>query len=252
MSSTDPTAALTTFDLDRYHNPFVAGRVEQIERLLPSCGGGRILELGCGPGFFTRLLRSRGWRVTVVDLQPAHLTLAAPAAEDVLCGDVLATAATLPSARFEAVVALEIIEHLTEDAGAELLRHAYRVLAPGGWLMLSTPNRWSPEGLAGHYIGDRLLRRGRWQAWDPSHQHVYSSLEILRLVRRSGFAIEGVRGFWYSMDVPRLGRVGRSHVSAGRFPWNRFGFNIALRARRLAGDQPATGATASTQPSSDS
>ena len=223
---------MPAFDLERYRSPFVAGRAQQIEALLPDGGGDDALELGCGPGHFTRLLRARRWKPTSVDLEPAHLESAAVAAEATLLGDVLEVAKSLPAGRFGLVLALEIIEHLALPGGVELLAHAHRVLRDGGWLVLSTPNRWSLEGLMGYYVEEKLRRGERWQAWDPSHLHVYSSREILALARRAGFSIEAVRGYWYATEIPRLGRVRLPLQASARAPLNRLGFNVAFRARK--------------------
>jgi len=223
---------VSTFDLERYRSPFVAGRAVQIEAILPNGCERDALELGCGPGYFTRMLRTRQWKPTCVDLEPEHLERAAEAAEMTLCGDALAVIATLDEHRFGLVLALEIIEHMPREAGELLLTHAFRVLRPGGWLVLSTPNRWSLEGLAGYYIEEKLRGRERWQAWDPTHQYVYSSGEMLALVRRAGFSVEAVRGYWYATDLPRIGRVRLPLEASGRFPLNRLGFSLSLRARK--------------------
>jgi SAM-dependent methyltransferase len=223
---------VSAFDLARYREPFVAGRAAQIDRILPRGADRDAIELGSGPGFFTRMLRARDWRPTCVDREPAHLAQAAAAAETTVLGDALAVIAAERAGRFGLVLALEIVEHLPRAAGAELVAHAFRVLVPGGWLVLSTPNRWSLEGLAGHYVEEKLRCGARWQAWDPTHQHVYSSREILGLVRGAGFAIEAVRGYWYATELPAIGRVRLPIEASGSFPLNRLGFNLALRARR--------------------
>jgi len=223
---------MPTFDLERYRSPFVARRAVQIEAMLPDGGDLDALELGCGPGYFTRMLRARHWKPTCVDLEPEHLACAAEAAEATLCGDALAVIATLDERRFGLVLALEIIEHMPREVGEQLLAQAFRVLRPGGFLVLSTPNRWSLEGLAGYYIEEKLRRRERWQAWDPTHQYVYSSREMLALVRRSGFSVEAVRGYWYAAELPGIGRVRLPLEASGRFPLNRLGFSLALRARK--------------------
>jgi SAM-dependent methyltransferase len=229
---------VSPFDLARYRTPFVAGRAAQVARILPTGGDREAIELGSGPGFFTRMLRARRWKPTSVDREPTHLAQAAAAADATILGDALAVIAAERDARFGLVLALEIIEHLPRDAGAELVAHAFRVLAPGGWLVLSTPNRWSLEGVAGYYIEERLRRGARWQAWDPTHQHVYSSREILALVRGAGFSVESLRGYWYETALPRIGRVRLPIEASGSFPLNRLGFNVALRARKP--DQPST------------
>lgn len=87
-----------------------------------------ILEVGSGEGWFTTRLRQRGHQVTALDLEP-------PA--DVV-GDVREWRALgLPEHGFDAIVALEVIEHVDcIGALSELCR-------PDGLIMLSSPHpRW--------------------------------------------------------------------------------------------------------------
>jgi 2-polyprenyl-3-methyl-5-hydroxy-6-metoxy-1,4-benzoquinol methylase len=48
------------------------------------------------------------------------------------------TECTLPSESFDGVVCVEVIEHVTQDH--LLVEQIARVLKPGGWLYLTTPN----------------------------------------------------------------------------------------------------------------
>ena len=56
--------------------------------------------------------------------------------EDVLIEDMTRT--TLPSASFDGVVSIEVIEHVPDDRA--FVAQIARVLRPGGWMYLTTPN----------------------------------------------------------------------------------------------------------------
>lgn len=101
-------------------------------------GGRSVLDAATGEGYGAHLLAAAGAEVTGVEIDPAtveHARRSYPEI-DVRLGDV--TALPFPDARFDAVVSFETIEHVAapELAIAEFLR----VLAPGGLLVLSTPN----------------------------------------------------------------------------------------------------------------
>ncbi|VTR23236.1 Trans-aconitate 2-methyltransferase [Serratia fonticola] len=59
--------------------PVIERQVAWIASQLPA--GARILDLGCGPGFYTRMLTERGFRCTGVDFSPASITYARQQAE---------------------------------------------------------------------------------------------------------------------------------------------------------------------------
>lgn len=229
----------TPIDIAKYERAYERGRIEILNRLIePGGGGRRALDVGSGPGYFTRLLRDRGWKVTSVDTDPQNLESASRFAEAVQLGDGISVLAGLPDRSLDLVLLLEVIEHMPEDAGEKLLRHAERVLDRGGALILSTPNRFSLEGLGGYYWGEKLRGWGRWQAWDTTHVRIYASWEILRLMERCGFHADSVTGYWYGGHIPGLGRRKLPFDRSGTFPWNRMGFNLIVRARPRGGARP--------------
>src|SRR5512146_1686748 len=92
------------------------GRVDLIRNLIPQ-GPGKALDLGCGSGFFSRMLKERGWTVTAVDMELSNVENATRFADTAVVGDVISS---LPNLRgMDFALALEIIEHL-DDPGAFL------------------------------------------------------------------------------------------------------------------------------------
>jgi 2-polyprenyl-3-methyl-5-hydroxy-6-metoxy-1,4-benzoquinol methylase len=97
-----------------------------------------VLDAGCGVGGVTRTLVAKGARVVALDIGPQ---LAATTRRRHGCDAVVGslTALCFPSDIFDVVVSSEAIEH-TPDPTASVLE-LYRVLKPGGHLVVSTPNR---------------------------------------------------------------------------------------------------------------
>ena len=97
---------------------------------------GRTLEVGCGTGTFSRLLAGAAAHLTAVDIEAPFAAATERAIEGctnatVICAD--ATRYPWPQS-FDTIVALEVIEHIADDAG--FLRTLGTALAPGGRLVL--------------------------------------------------------------------------------------------------------------------
>lgn len=132
---------------------------------------GRVLDLGCGTGV---VLSELSRKHCAVGLDRSALALE-------FCGKrglrslVLGDGERLPfdSGAFDAIVALDILEHIPDDLAA--FAEAYRVLAPGGVLVLSVPAfrwLWGPHDVA-------LM-----------HQRRYTKAEVEERLRVAGFAVE--------------------------------------------------------------
>ncbi|OYW11315.1 MAG: hypothetical protein B7X34_03330, partial [Acidobacteriia bacterium 12-62-4] len=101
----------------------------------------RVLDVGCGTGYGTKELALTAREATGVDVSSEAIEYARENyAKDNLRYE-LGSATELPfaDASFDLVVAFEVIEHLEE--WQKLLTEARRVLAPGGQLVVSTPNK---------------------------------------------------------------------------------------------------------------
>lgn len=126
---------------------------ETREDVLPfvPTGARDVLEIGCARGLTGALLQERlGCRVTGVELNPVVAQEAAGRLWKVVVGDVEKLAF---EGSFDAVVALELFEHLRDPFA--FCQRARSWLRPGGVLILSTPN-------VGHWSVVWDLLQGRW------------------------------------------------------------------------------------------
>ena len=181
---------------------------------------GRVLDYGAGIGNLTRRLWALGRfeQIAGADIlpRPEDLPSAIPwHCLDLNHGDVV------PAASFETVIAAEVIEHLENPR--EVARELYRILKPGGTLVLSTPNNESIRSLVA------LLIRGHYVAFDdscyPAHITALLRKDLVRILGEAGFS--GVRfQFTNFGGVPKMPMVSWQRVSFGLLKGCRFSDNV--------------------------
>jgi SAM-dependent methyltransferase len=150
-------------DPEPFYRLLAAELAEDLDRRHGPLEGQTVVDLGCGPGFYTAALRDRGATVVPVDNSEEEMRLAGEPPE----GAILADAGDLPfqDGTVDGVVCSNLLEH-TPDAEA-VVREIERVLRPGGWAYISWTNWYSPHGghdmspyhLLGPRLGPRLYER---------------------------------------------------------------------------------------------
>lgn len=114
-------------------------RFELIRRHAP-VEGARILDVGCGLGLYVRQFRACSPHVWGVDIDPERVAEASRELPNIS----LAKAESLPfpEGSFDVVLLHEVLEHVGDDRQA--VAEAWRVLRPGGRVVVFAPNRWYP------------------------------------------------------------------------------------------------------------
>jgi SAM-dependent methyltransferase len=114
--------------------------------------GRRVLDVACGEGYGAALLARGGATVTAVDCSAETLAHARARYGGILGlafehGDVT-DLSNLPDAGFDLIVSFETLEHV--EAQDAMLAGFRRLLAPGGLLLVSTPDRRVYSDLTGY------------------------------------------------------------------------------------------------------
>jgi SAM-dependent methyltransferase len=147
--------------------------------LAPQVTGQTVLEAGSGEGYGAAILRSAGASVIALDYDEAAITHSAATYS---LPHVRANLAALPISDVDAVVSLQVIEHLWDLRGflAEIRRAAR-------WTCLSTPNRltFSPG-----------LGRGQ-KPTNPFHVEEFDAAQLVGLVRDAGFTDIALHGVFH-------------------------------------------------------
>ena len=169
--------------------------------------GKRALDVGCGAGLLTEPLARMGAAVVGLDAAPENIAVARDHAAsqglaiDYRAGGIESLAA---GERFDLVVSMEVIEHVADPAA--FLRGLAGALAPGGLMVLSTPNRTQLSRLALITIGERL---GQIPRGTHDWSRFLTPPELTGLVEVTGLSVDEVvglsldplKGFVISDDV---------------------------------------------------
>ena len=178
----------------------VEHRYTKMHRLLRErygdLAGKRILDLGLSRGLLLERFRHyAGVELGGIEIDPAEIEHARTRGLEplqhfvnVFDGNVITARLPYEDASADAVLAGEILEHVVDTEG--FLREIHRTLAPGGALVLSTPNIfWAKHRvrlLFGRYP-DALEYRSRYGT-DFGHVRIFGPDQLRELLAEAGFA----------------------------------------------------------------
>jgi len=206
----------------------------------------RILDIGCGLGMYVSQFRQFSDDVYGVDVDPDKVARAS----EWLPNLRVSPAEDLPfeEGTFDIILLNEVIEHVDDDA--QTIKEAYRVLAPGGHIVVYAPNRHYPFETHGFFF------RGKYHGpcnlpivanWVPDmvreyfapHVRIYTQKEIRALFDglNVDFVVESYvfPGFDNWAERGFFGRLLRDAMHlAENSPLRRFGISHFVVARKRA------------------
>lgn len=100
----------------------------------------KALDIGCGRGEWLALLAEHNIKAFGLDLNPQLILHCQQNKLDVQAEDALDFLQKQEANSWLLITGFHVIEHLTFEVQQKLIREAYRVLCPGGLLILETPN----------------------------------------------------------------------------------------------------------------
>lgn len=158
---------------------------------------GRILDFGCGTGFFMRRLRA----FTPTDGYDISDYARKSASELVPDAHIFSNTEDIPDNTYSGITALHVLEHLTDPELGRMFTLWERAMLPGGRILCVVPDL-SGKGHA--------LKKAEWFAFrDASHINLKGRDEWKYLFHSNGFTIHkiGTDGLWdfpYTSWAPKL------------------------------------------------
>jgi 2-polyprenyl-3-methyl-5-hydroxy-6-metoxy-1,4-benzoquinol methylase len=153
----------------------------------PPAGGGRLLDVGFGNGNFLKIADEMGWSAEGIDFDVKAVEVAQARGLKVSCSTTAELSAHHES--YDVITLSHVIEHVHEPIA--LLRELYRLLKPGGFLWLETPNIDS--------LGSTRFQR-HWRGLEvPRHLTLFNPTSLCESLSHAGF--KQIEQQWHGMAV---------------------------------------------------
>jgi 2-polyprenyl-3-methyl-5-hydroxy-6-metoxy-1,4-benzoquinol methylase len=182
-----------------------------------------VLDLGCGRGVFLELLRESRIMAQGVDLSKDAVAACRAKGFRIVQEDVLTFLAREESV-WDGIFCSHLIEHFPYVQAVSLLRGCHKVLAPGGILVVVTPNS----------LDLRVMTEILWL--DPSHMRPYPLPLLVEMLAEAGVSVQETGTFsgagWRSVGRRNLLRHWLLRLLLGRYYGNHNAYAVARRAGR--------------------
>lgn len=182
------TYAQAYSDVELKHRALLSELMLQaIRQARGGLAGGRLLEIGCGEGWFLKAAVAAGYEARGLEFSDFGLTRFNPElASRVAFGDAFEALDRLIADRAEVEVCVmeHVLEHVADPQA--LLARLPAILAPGAVVAITVPNDFSPVQLRAKALGH--IDREFWVA-PPQHLNYFNSDSLPRLLDRMGFEV---------------------------------------------------------------
>jgi SAM-dependent methyltransferase len=157
----------------------------EAKRVLSCCedlpADARILDVGCGDGFHLNLLRQYGkktWTLEGIDLDKRAIEMAESSGLIVHRGSVESIG--LPANTYDLAFTIQTIEHVEKPD--EVLRAIFKLLKPGGKLLIVTDNTDS--------LDFSFFKKQYWGGYHfPRHWNLFNGNSLTKLAEKTGFKV---------------------------------------------------------------
>lgn len=158
--------------------------------------GSKVLDIGCGDGTSLIYLQNHGCEAYGVESDRNVAPIAQRLGLNIEIG--LFDASHYEEASFDYVLMEQVLEHIPDPL--EILRGIFRILKPGGALIVGTPNMRS--------LGAKIFGKA-WLNWHaPYHVSFYTRKSLALCAQKTGFVLEKcitkTNSIWYQWQISHL------------------------------------------------
>lgn len=150
---------------------------------------GRVLDVGCTTGYVSSPLKAKGHYVVGIDIAEKAIIEAARVLDEAYVVDIeqYPWPPSVVTQPYDLIIVSEVIEHVFNQAA--LLGELKKMLAPGGYILITTPNLliWS----------ERIkMLLGIYENTDQGHIRMLSYRNFLKLCKETGFSVIAENHVW--------------------------------------------------------
>ena len=155
-------------------------RLSLIESLYPAKGN--LLDIGCGAGFFLNIANERGWNCHGMEILPEYIKYAQEnfALKQIRL-ESLDGSLSYDANTFDVITLWDLIEHLRNPLNS--LQKIYRIMQPGGLLVMWTPN-----------VKNAIILKEKWTGYKIlQHFYFFSGDSLKKILEKAGFKIVSLK-----------------------------------------------------------
>ncbi len=149
----------------------------------------KVLEIGCGTGYFTKEIIKTGAFVTAIDISPELLSIASEEIKDSNVCFSIENAYEMSYANnsFDSIVGSSVLHHLEVE---KAIHEMFRVLKPGGSIYFTEPNMVNPQIALQKNIPSLKRRLG-----DSPDEIAFFRWSLRKLLQNAGFTRIEIKPF---------------------------------------------------------